>query len=310
MSSRDGESRILDLVVANIILFITAGFVFLPISDVPLVWGGIGLICSLIVPGYALVSGLFPDRNDLDMQTSVIMALTVPISSVVIIAVGILLDVFYVFSSNQLVGGVLVVTQLLVAVAGLRRWTSRKASPIVDFRLAATRLKRQFDRGPAVRKSLYIIGVGALVLIVLIGTTNIGASTTSHTEMYLEPNEDGSVNIDKTPGNEVSVVVHNKEQRPQLYSLVVQLQVISANGPQVTVLSRNQQLETRFRLENGASNSVDYTIPSMDENPVRIAFLLFTGDAPATPSINNAYRELHIWMSNETRSAITVRSNT
>jgi len=91
--------------------------------------------------------------------------------------------------------------------------------------------------------------------------------------------------------------VENHESQAVDYEVVVQLQRVSADGT-VTELSVRDRFEQT--LDPGSAWERDHTVTSdMSGERVRLAYLVYVGDAPAEPTLDNSYRNLSLWVGSE-----------
>jgi uncharacterized membrane protein len=139
-----------------------------------------------------------------------------------------------------------------------------------------------------------------------------GESEESVTELYLlTENEQGELVADDFPheppaGETVEVVVGIEGQvaRGENYTVVVQTQRVKGDEGNLTVVSR-QQVD-QFQANPGADaqfrQPVQFSLYTAEQR-YRVAFMLYRGEPPATPTLENAHREVHLVI--DTQSRIT-----
>jgi uncharacterized membrane protein len=95
--------------------------------------------------------------------------------------------------------------------------------------------------------------------------------------------------------------VENHESRDTSYEVVVQLQRVSADGT-VTEASIRDRFERT--VDAGLAWEQDHRITSdMSGERIRLAYLVYEGDAPAEPTLSNSYRNLTLWVGSEQPTA-------
>ena len=138
----------------------------------------------------------------------------------------------------------------------------------------------------------------------------------SFTEYYvLTENETGDLVADDYPtefveGEAKSLVmgIENNEHQRVNYSVVVAIQNVTfegGSGPANATANAtvaevvDQSTLDRFGVALGHNETwlESYSVrPTMAGEDLRLAFLLYRDGVPATPSVENAYRELHLWV--------------
>lgn len=94
----------------------------------------------------------------------------------------------------------------------------------------------------------------------------------------------------------ITMDITNHEQQPVEYTVIVQVQRAEVRERSVTVLDRRRISTIDVRLEHGESARILYEFTSPErETGCRVAFLLYRGSSPSSPTLENAYRELHFW---------------
>lgn len=316
-----------DLAGVLVLVGLTLIAVFVPgINQTPL-RVIVGLPFVLFVPGYALVAALFPEAGEGPAQTDdeaasdtgtadggidgiERVALSFGVSIAVVPLVGLVLNftpfgirlVPIMVSLSALTGG-------LVAVAARRRW----ALPVdeqfrVPYRQWGTELRTELlepdTRGDA---ALNVI----LAISVLLAVSSVGYAVAvpkqgeSFTEFYLlTEDDDGELVAADYPtefvaGQPESIVVgvENNEHETVNYSVVVAIQQVDiANN--TTTVQRQQRLRT-FQTELGDNETwrlQHQVAPELTGEELRLIYLLYRGEPPASPSADSAYRELHLFV--------------
>ena len=96
----------------------------------------------------------------------------------------------------------------------------------------------------------------------------------------------------------IVVGVGNQEHETIEYTVVVQLQVVEIQGNETTVIERDEI--DRFTTPAIADNETwhyDHDIqPTMSGDDLRVQYLLYRGEPPAEPTLENSYRDVHLWI--------------
>jgi len=145
---------------------------------------------------------------------------------------------------------------------------------------------------------LLLVGAGAAV------APSIGEQAPQFTEFALLTESDsgdlaaGEVSSALRPNGSDQLVVSitNQERATRQYILVVQVQRAVVGDRSIRVLNRQRIDRYETTLSQNKTETVPYrlSMPSNDSG-CRLAFLLYIGDVPQTPTNEDAYHELHIW---------------
>ncbi|QKY20485.1 DUF1616 domain-containing protein [Halolamina sp. CBA1230] len=164
-----------------------------------------------------------------------------------------------------------------------------------------------------------------LVASVLLAVGSVGYAVAvpqqgeAFTEFYLlTENEDGELVADDYPteftqGESESLVVGigNHEHQSETYSVVVALQDVrientsgntvndSDGGGNISIAVEEEEELRRFQTQvahNGTWHLQHNVTPTMTGEQLRLTYLLYKGEAPEDPTVENAYRELHLWV--------------
>jgi uncharacterized membrane protein len=141
----------------------------------------------------------------------------------------------------------------------------------------------------------------------------------SFTEFYLlTEDEDGELVAADYPtefvageGRDIAIGIGNQEHETVTYTVAVQLQRVELEPPDgrtnasaatanvTTVRVRETETLGQFeaRLAHNETMTRQYTVrPTLVGENMRLAFLLYRGSPPPDPSVDNAYRETHLWV--------------
>ena len=150
-----------------------------------------------------------------------------------------------------------------------------------------------------------------LVVSLLLAVSSVGyavlvpKSGESFSEFYLlTENESGALVADDYPENftvggsqPLVVGIGNHEHEQVDYSVVAQLQRVSIQNNSTTVRERREL--DRFRRTipaNGSANWTHDVTPTLTGERLRLTYLLYRGSPPGNQTVENAYRETHLWV--------------
>jgi uncharacterized membrane protein len=315
-----------DLAVIVALTVLTTISVFLPVLNETPLRVVFGLPFVLFVPGYAFIAALFPEagespadddaraepersgRDGIDGLERVALAFGTSI------AISPLLGLLLNFTpwGIRLVPIVVTLggfTLLTTAIAAQRRWNvapeDRFRVPYREWLDAAH--AELFDPDGTTDAALNVLLVVSILLAV--GSVGYAVSVPKDSERFTEfylltEGEDGELVADGYPSEfvrgqsrQVVVGIGNQEHSAQNYSVVVELQRVQFENNSSTVLAEERLDGFRTGLNHNDTYHYNYTIaPTMTGDRLRLAFLLFRGDAPANPRVDNAYREVHLWV--------------
>lgn len=285
----------------------------------------LGFLFVVFAPGYALVSLLLPastsdpDANlrystgnwSLVVTTVERAILSIGFSVMLVPLLGIVLN----YSSWGLqpvpmvvsIGALTIGLSVLAAARRRRVPPSRRYGPssfgvLAHLRawLAAPdhRLEIALNVGIAIGLVVAVAGVG-----LAIATVDNGER---YTEFYLlgEDSETGEPVADEYPtqltqGEEAELYVGltNQERERTTYTVVVLMDRMAGPPGNKTVTERTELDRFERTVEYGATWERRHTIePSMEGERLRVTYLLYEGSAPTEPTVDNAYRNLHIWV--------------
>ncbi|WP_416840452.1 DUF1616 domain-containing protein [Haloferax sp. DFSO52] len=286
----------------------------------------IGLPFVLFVPGYALIAALFPERGpetdewdddggQSDDEEGIDGIERVALSFGTSIAVVPLLGLVLNFTpwGIRLVPILVAVsgfTVVAVGVAASRRRQlpedERFAVPYRDW--TATARTELFE--PETQTDAMLNVVLAVSVVLAMGSVGYAVAVPkdgeSFSELYLlTENDEGELVADGYPetlvrGEPASLVVGigNQEQQSVNYTTVVLLQRVEVKNNSTTVLEEDRLKTFTTRLAHNETWHRPHQIrPTMTGERLRLTYLLYKGPPPASPSTENAYREVHLWVS-------------
>lgn len=325
-----------DLAAVIGVIGLTAIAVFLPgVRDTPLRIV-IGLPFVLFIPGYAFIAALFPEHGTRMAQESVThesseatddsilgsipirdgidgierVALSFGTSIAVVPLLGLVL--------NFTPWGIRL-TPIVVAVGGFALSAAiiaserRRALPPEDrFQVpyrswAQAGYEELFNPSSNTDAVLNVVLVASLLLAV--GSVGYAVAVPkpgeSFTEFYLlTENESGALVADDYPteftrgeSQPVTVGIGNHEHQRVNYSVVVELQRVSIQNNSTTVQDETELDRFQTAVRANETWRLNHTItPQMTGDRLRLTYLLYQGAPPDNPSIDTAYREVHLWV--------------
>ena len=270
-----------------------------PILEGTLLASAVALGALLLLPGYTLVAALFPTSEAETGPTGTERFLFAVAASVALAMVlGVVLSVSGLgFSQPVVLAGVTVLAVGFAIVAVIRR---RQAGDETDTgpNLAGLRSGwRPDDR---------VLTVGLVALVVLavlwVGVIGIGIGGESLTEAYLlTETGDGykaggyPTNFESGETRPVQVGVENHRDRAVTYSVVVVQQRVASDDPTVV---REQSVLDRFTVtaQPGTERIREHGLAPTMTGDVRVRYLFYEGEAPATVDADGADHSLQLWV--------------
>ncbi|WP_267195354.1 DUF1616 domain-containing protein [Halegenticoccus tardaugens] len=278
----------------------------------------LGLPFVLFLPGYALLTVLFPRRSareqvaasggrnvrgiTLGERFALSFGVSLLLVPVLLLALG-TAGAITLQTTLSVVGGFIFAAAVLGAIRRFRLPDAER------FRLPvgawAGAVRRRADRTDG-RETL-------LALILLVGVIAAASSFAyalavppqgaEHTEFSLLTESDsgdlvaGGYPSNVGSGESVPLVasIENNGADATQYTIVIQLQEVNSDGnvEQRTELDRFSQ-----RVAAGETAEIRHAVvPTMTGNNLRLQYLLYEGNSPANPNEQNADQELHIWLS-------------
>jgi uncharacterized membrane protein len=202
---------------------------------------------------------------------------------------------------------------LALVAAWRRRQLPRELRFAVPWRAWLRRVRSElFDPADGTEAALNVfLAASCLLAVGSVGyAVTVPTQGESFTEFYL-PGANGTGGTETASpatlaaGEPVdsTVAVTNREHRPVDYMIVVEVHDVrvSDGSVQVTGADRLHTFETR--LESGDTWRRPHTVtPPPVERRGRLTYLLYRGDPPTEPSVENAYRHLYLWFDTTDRS--------
>ncbi|MFC7045398.1 DUF1616 domain-containing protein [Halobacteriaceae archaeon GCM10025711] len=281
----------------------------------------------LFLPGYALLSVVFPGRpvtdadrlDPFDARTTIARRGITGMERAAL-AFGLSLAIVPILALALSASGSPLTTRTMVAttdafvvasvsLGGVRRLQrpadERFTVPFGDWLQAGYR--SVFETGSVVDSLLNV----AVALSVLVAVSSIAFAiavpqdASGSTNFYLvTENESGAFVAADYPNNlargdpgTLHVGVENHEGRDVQYTVVAQLQRVETDGNDVTVLERRELGEYVLPVSANDTRTFEHTFrPQTTGENLRLTYLLYRGDTPESPTIGNAYRHTYVWV--------------
>ncbi|ELY54887.1 DUF1616 domain-containing protein [Natronococcus jeotgali] len=269
---------------------------------------------ALFLPGYALVSVLFPagERSarrtartattrrprgiDVAERLALGLALSIAVGPIVVIA---LPFAGFALEAASVAGGLAAVAIGLAQLGVVRRLRTPAA---VRFTVSIRTIRERLGGG--VGLSSVVLGVAiAVALGALLAAFLFPASAGGYDQLSLySETEDGELVAGEfpdevAPGESVPVTieVENGREEPREYAIVVQEQVVESGE----VVDRTERGRIGATVGAGSTADGTYEVAPTAEpgETVRISVLLFEGEeAPTTPTEEDALEEAYFWV--------------
>lgn len=287
------------------------------------------LLTLLLLPGYALTTLVFPalapPGNDglLDSKSyspalsgyeRIALSFGLSVAVLPLFAISLIV----ILGEIQAVSGFFFVATFVVVVfsGGLvRRWSL----PSRELYTLPTALNLRGVRDVSTTSSVEIAVNIALVVMILVAMTSFAYAITTpsdesrYTEMaLLTQGEDGSLvsgdyprDLSRDEQAELAFRVTNHEQTSVTYTVVVQLQRVqsepdasSAEATKVSVVVPIDRYQKT--VANNESWTVQHSVqPKLIGDRLRLTYLLYKGEPPERPTVENSYRYTSLWVSVE-----------
>ncbi len=265
----------------------------------------------LFIPGYALISLLFPSREDISSLERILLAFGM--SFVLAALVGLMLNYTPWGIQLETVSAALIsVSWFILIFAYYRRaLLDPEARFAVSFRRLVHCFQVVITPGPGPEQSRFLSRMLTFSIILAIGTTVLVMAIPKDGEKFSEfyiLGENGEAvqypqKIIAQEPQQVVIGIRNHEYRDVLYMIEVfavdQNTDVISNSTKINSMERLDRFSLSLRPEQELERSYTYTVDSEDFN--RIELLLFKDEAPSDDTwglerIAASYRNLHIWV--------------
>lgn len=322
-----------DLIVVTAVTLITVLIVFFPPLDGTIFRFGFGLVFLLFVPGYALVSALFPDapsegpstRSDahgfdilpgrlssasgIDAVDRLGLGFATSVATVPLIGIALSFTPWGLRLTSTVVA-VAGITLTAIAVGRYRREQlpeDRRFGLPYQAWIASGRA-RMF--GADSRIDLLLTIVLAVSVLLAFGSVAFAVASPPDGEQYTEfylLTEDSSgelvadsypTDLDAGESEPIIVGIENNEQRSVEYTVVVEVQEVEIlDDNTVRVVDREHVDTLETTLDDNENWHTEHDLSAtMSGTDLRVSYLLYTDAPPAVPSTETADQSLHLWV--------------
>lgn len=192
-------------------------------------------------------------------------------------------------------------TAVLAALAALRRRRSRSGRPAGPIGGGRGVESESDDDGGSGIPTAFLALTAAFLLVTVAYLAVFAPTPESYSTLSVHaPNESGSA-LESTgfvPGERstFAVGVENHEREPANYTLVARLEVVRGTGDSATVLGHQRVSRYEFTLDAGDRWERRHEVaPRESPGRLRVAYYLYRGAPPASPSRETAYRTAVVW---------------
>jgi len=282
----------------------------------------LGFLVVFALPGYALTALLFPTvsvhregRRGTQLDASALrpvewVVLTVGLSIAVVPTVGFVLNfTTWGITRTSVAAGVVAVVVTASLLAAVRRFRApsdhQPYTPLVVWvREGLSGLGGSIRHGPtAPTVTLVLLVVAAGLVGGTLATQDTGQDFTEFS-LLADDTDDGRYVASDYPrsfqvgeSRTLYTQIGNQEGEEMDYTVVVLIQSVSDEEPrEVVTRSEISQFSTTVPSNGTATVRVPVNIREAHEGEQQLAFLLYRGQPPAEPTIENAYRSTHLWV--------------
>ena len=104
-------------------------------------------------------------------------------------------------------------------------------------------------------------------------------------------------NFTSGEGQQLYAMIQNNEGETTTYTVVVELQRVRPGGDEAQVVEQRRLTTMSATLDDGQTWTARHTVtPNMVGDRLRLTYLVYRGEPPANPTVENAYRKSYIWI--------------
>lgn len=315
------ESVPVDAVAVVGFVVVANGVLYSSLTQIVALRALVGLPLLFLLPGYALVSGLFPadealeaNRLDwrgvgegpnflgrgVDYRERLALSFGASVTLLPLLAICLSLAGFP-YSLEVLAPTLSSVGVLGMTIGVVRR---SRIPPRQRFQVPYEQWAATVDGGVFGRRSTVDAALNVILAVVVVAslagvgyavvTPNDGSSFASLA--LLTENDEGDLTASGYPetlnesGEELVVRIENHEDEAASYTVVGELQRVSRSDGSVTVRRRGEVLRTSTTVEAGETWTNPHTVaPVVSGEDLRLVYYLYEGEPPAEPSTRTAY---------------------
>lgn len=324
-----------DLAVVILLVFLTDVIVLAPgVRETPLrIVFGLPLV--LFLPGYAFIAALFPEQGqtpppaeDQSTQAKGIdgierVALSFGLSIALVPLLGLLLNFTpWGIRLVPVLVSISAVTVGLCVIAVARRWAlppeERYVVPYTEWIKRARQEAGQSTSGLDTALNIVLILSVVLAIASVSYAVAVPKQGEAFTEFYLLTEDDGELvaagyptEFERGTQRPIVIGIGNHEHEPTRYTVVVALQRVQIRNNSTIVQEEDELGRLQTRIDHNETWMRTFHVtPTFSGSRLRLTFLLYRNEPPATPSVQSAYRELHLWITVSNGTATDQNSTT
>jgi len=276
----------------------------------------VSLPILLFLPGYFVLAVLFPaetydqsttiDTEGVDTFERLVLSYGTSLALLTMIALLIPL-LPLTLTTETLLSGVVVVVVVCTPLAIARRIAvseSQRYEPIRN--PSVTETLSTFNQGDRQMRVLNVVLALSVVagLGITVGVILAPLEPNPYTEVSLltensqdELEADGYPDSLDGPHEPLVLKIANEEGQATDYTVVVELQQVETGESSTVVLQREKLRQMSTRIGAGKTWTRRHTLePEMTGEDLRLVYYVYIGDAPDEPSLDTAYRSVHLWV--------------
>lgn len=302
-------------VVVVLVFVAVAAFTVLSVSFPP-ARAVVGLPLLVFLPGYALLTVLFPSRrfqtrygaldafsSGIDGVERVALSLGVSLALLPVISLALWTLSPHGFGVRVLVGVLSAEIGLGMIYGAYRRIQLPRSQ---RYRLPVDRwLSRLWSDG--VTGGLFgatmnvVLALSVVAAVVALGYgVLVPHESETYTGVSILSDDDGEltfVNNSSAADGELTLSIENHEGRTITYTIVVVVERIGHDGQRMVVRSSEELQRLETTVEAGETKRVNHTVsPPTEEANLRLRYLVYKDGPPAIPTADNAYRTAYFWL--------------
>jgi uncharacterized membrane protein len=305
------EKIFFDLKVTIIWLFLAILFIYIPIlQELPLrVFFALPIV--LFIPGYVLITALFPNNEDIDIIERIALSFGLSIAIVPLIGLGLNYTPFGI-RLYPIVTSLTIFTIAMVLIAQYRRVSLPVENRFVPpLRVFANDLMEEFFSKESSRTDRYLSIILLIAIVAALVTTVyvivVPKEGEKFSEFYILGEKKMAADYPSRIfiGEEypMYIGVGNHEYRNVTYTIETFLLNMTFNGiTNSSTISRMSLINsTTLSLMHNETSIIEYNLSAPDTGYNRVEFLLFNETLPDNgidnlDRINASYRDLHLWV--------------
>jgi uncharacterized membrane protein len=322
VDGRDPES-FADLLAIAVLTVVVGVFVFVPPLNNTPVRPVLSLVFVLFVPGYTVLSVLFPKR-DVSQETlrsvsatellggglgsleRLVFSFAVSVAITILLGLALGLWIPGVTRANVYIGLTVLIALGIPFAAARRSRLPPDTRMRVPYRRVSNRIQsRLASQGPSAN---VVTGLLAVLLIVAVVSVGVGVGSSQGgqvTELYLLSENDSGAYVPRDypetvaeGGSEsLALGITNQEGETTPYTVVVLLQEFEGDDGAGSPISETRLRTVSVTLDDNETEQIPHSIgPEVSDGSYRLTYLLYVGEPPDDPSVTNAYREVHLWI--------------